>query len=64
MKKAKRVFREEFTLKQYFADVFTAMLFHGKQAAVCVFDEWTPDKLMMGNTKKNNNSETAFTVRR
>ena len=51
-------------MKQYFADVFTAMLFHGKQAAVCVFDEWTPDKLMMGNTKKNNNSETAFTVRR
>lgn len=51
-------------MKQYVVDAFTDMLFHGNQAVVCDLDEWTPDKLMMGNTKKNNNSETAFTVRR
>ena len=64
MKKAKRVFREEFTLKQYFADVFTDRLFHGKQSAVCVLDEWTPDKLIMDNTTENNFSEIEFSVRR
>ena len=55
---------EEFTLKQDVINAFTDMLFHGKQAAVCVLDEWTPDKLMMDNTTENSFSETAFTVRR
>ena len=64
MKKAKRVFREEFTLKQYFADVFTDMPFHGRQAAVCVLDEWTSDRLIVDNTTKNSFSEIEFSVRR
>ena len=57
MKKAKRYFWEEFTVKQYVVDAFTDMLFHGNQAAVCVRVEWMPDKLMMDNITENNFSE-------
>ena len=64
MKKTKRVFREKITIKQYVVDAFADMPFHGRQAAVCVLDEWTPDRLIVDNTTKNSFSEIAFTVRR
>ena len=50
-------------MKQYIADAFTDTVFHGNQAAVCILDEWLPDKLMMDIAGENNLSETAFTVR-
>jgi PhzF family phenazine biosynthesis protein len=50
-------------MKQYIADAFTDTLFHGNQAAVCVLDEWLPDKMMMDIARENNFSETAFTVK-
>ena len=50
-------------MKQYIVDAFTDTVFHGNQAAVCVLDEWLPDKLMMDIARENNFSETAFTVR-
>ncbi len=62
MKKAEQYYLEESTMKRYVIDAFTDILFHGKQAAVCVLDEWTPDKLMMDNTKENNYLEAAYLV--
>lgn len=50
-------------LKQFIVDAFTEQLFSGNQAAVCVLDEFLPDELMLGITRENNFSETAFTVR-
>ena len=31
-------------MKQYIVDAFTGVVFHGNQAAVCVLDEWLPEK--------------------
>jgi len=50
-------------MKQYVVDAFTDEVFRGNQAAVCVMDEWPDEELMMGITRENNFSETAFTVR-
>ena len=50
-------------MKQYIVDAFTDTVFHGNQAAVCVLDEWLPDKTMMDIAAENNFSETAFTVK-
>ena len=50
-------------MKQYILDAFSSMLFHGNQAAVCVLDEWLPEKLMMDIAAENNLSETAFAVK-
>lgn len=50
-------------MRQYVVDAFTERVFHGNQAAICVLDEWLPEDLMMGVTRENNFSETAFTVR-
>lgn len=50
-------------IKQYVADAFTAGLFHGNQAAVCVLENWLPDGMMMNIARENNFSETAFTVK-
>ena len=53
----------ETSMKQYIVDAFTDVLFHGNQAAVCVLDEWLPEKLMMDIAAENNLSETAFAVK-
>ena len=50
-------------LKQFIVDAFTEQLFTGNQAAVCVLDEFLSDELMLGITRENNFSETAFTVK-
>ncbi len=50
-------------MKQFVVDAFSAEVFHGNQAAVCVLDQWLPDELMLNIAKENNFSETAFTVR-
>ena len=50
-------------MKQYIVDAFTDTLFHGNQAAVCVLDEWLPEKVMMDIARENNFSETAFTIK-
>ena len=50
-------------MKQYVVDAFTDLVFHGNQAAVCVLDAWPDEDLMMGITRENNFSETAFTVK-
>lgn len=50
-------------MTQYVVDAFTDKVFHGNQAAICVLDNWLPEKLMMDITRENNFSETAFTVR-
>lgn len=50
-------------MKQYIVDAFTDKIFHGNQAAVCVLENWLPEKLMMNIAKENNFSETAFTVK-
>ncbi len=50
-------------MKQYVVDAFSAEVFHGNQAAVCVPDKWLPDELMKNIAKENNFSETAFAVK-
>ncbi len=51
-------------MKQYIVDAFTDKVFSGNPAAVCVMDEGLPEDLMMGITRENNLSETAFAVRK
>ncbi len=50
-------------MKQYVVDAFTDSVFGGNPAAVCVMEQWLPEKTMMDITKENNLSETAFAVR-
>ena len=50
-------------MKQYIVDAFTDKIFHGNQAAICVMDQWIPERLMLDIAKENNFSETAFTVK-
>ena len=50
-------------MRQYIVDAFTDSVFHGNQAAVCVFEKWPSEELMMNITRENNFSETAFTVK-
>lgn len=50
-------------MRQYIIDAFTDHLFGGNPAAVCVMQEWIPEKLMMDIAMENNFSETAFTVK-
>ena len=50
-------------MRQYIVDAFTDKVFHGNPAAVCVRDAWLPEELMMGITRENNFSETAFAVK-
>ena len=50
-------------MKQYVVDAFTDHVFAGNQAAICVWDDWVSDELMMHITKENNFSETAFLVK-
>ena len=50
-------------MKQYIVDAFTDKVFHGNQAAVCILEEWLPEKMMMDIAAENNFSETAFAVK-
>lgn len=50
-------------MRQYIIDTFTDKVFGGNPAAVCIMNEWLPDKTMMQITKENNLSETAFAVK-
>lgn len=50
-------------MRQYIVDAFTKKIFHGNQAAVCVLERWLPEETMMGITRENNFSETAFIVK-
>ena len=50
-------------LKQYVVDALTDRVFSGNPAAVCVTNEWLPEKTMMEITRENNLSETAFAVK-
>ena len=47
-------------IKMFQVDAFTSELFSGNPAAVCLLDEWLPDKLMLSIAAENNFSETAF----
>lgn len=50
-------------LKQYVVDAFTDTVFKGNPAAICILEQWLPDKLMLSIAKENNLSETAFSVK-
>jgi len=49
-------------LKLYQVDAFTDTIFAGNPAAVCLLQEWLPDKVMQQIAMENNLAETAFVV--
>ena len=49
-------------LPLYQVDAFTARLFAGNPAAVCLLERWLPDATMQAIAAENNLSETAFLV--
>jgi PhzF family phenazine biosynthesis protein len=51
-------------IKLFQVDAFTDHLFGGNPAAVCLLDEWLPDRTMQNIAMENNLSETAFLVRK
>ena len=51
-------------IKVYQVDAFTNNLFSGNPAAVCLLDNWLPDKVMQSIALENNLSETAFLVQK
>jgi len=46
----------------YQIDAFTGERFRGNPAAVCILQEWLPDKTMQNIAAENNLAETAFVV--
>ncbi len=46
----------------YQIDAFTDKRFGGNPAAVCILDEWLPDRMLQDVAAENNLSETAFVV--
>jgi PhzF family phenazine biosynthesis protein len=56
--------QREKRLKIYQVDAFSDRLFAGNPAAVCILDQWIPEKLMQQIAAENNLSETAFCVRK
>ena len=50
-------------IKLYQIDAFTARVFGGNPAAVCILDKWLDDELMQNIAAENNLSETAFAVK-
>ncbi|MCP4883443.1 MAG: PhzF family phenazine biosynthesis protein [Flavobacteriales bacterium] len=50
--------------KMYQIDAFSADVFGGNPAAVCVLEEWWADEIMQHVASENNLSETAFVVQR
>lgn len=51
-------------MKYYVVDAFTAELFSGNPAGVCVMDEWLPYETHKKIAAENNLSETAFVIDR
>ncbi|WP_439881771.1 PhzF family phenazine biosynthesis protein [Pontibacter sp. MBLB2868] len=49
-------------IKLYQVDAFTAKVFGGNPAAVCVLEDWLEDKTMQQIAAENNLAETAFVV--
>lgn len=49
--------------KIYQIDAFTAQLYSGNPAAVCILDTWIEDDLMQKIAMENNLAETAFAVK-
>lgn len=47
-------------IKQYTVDAFSAAVFGGNPAAVCILQEWLPEAVMLNIARENNLSETAF----
>jgi PhzF family phenazine biosynthesis protein len=47
----------------YQIDAFTAHVFSGNPAAVCLLEDWIDDRQLQGIAAENNLSETAFLVR-
>lgn len=52
------------TVPFYHVDAFTAEVFSGNPAGVCLLDEWLQDELLQAVAAENNLPETAFLVRR
>ncbi|SFN08807.1 PhzF family phenazine biosynthesis protein [Thermodesulforhabdus norvegica] len=48
----------------YQVDAFTLKPFRGNPAAVCIIEEWLPDRIMQLIARENNLSETAFALER
>lgn len=48
----------------YQIDAFTDERFRGNPAAVCILQEWLPDKMLQDIAAENNLAETAFVVER
>ena len=48
----------------YQVDAFTAKLFSGNPAAVCLLEDWPVDATLQNIARENNLSETAFLVRK
>jgi len=46
----------------YQIDAFTEERFRGNPAAVCMLNEWLPDKILQDIAAENNLAETAFVV--
>ena len=51
-------------IKIYQVDAFTSKLFSGNPAAVCLLDNWLPDRVMQSVALENNLSETAFLIKK
>ncbi len=50
-------------MKQFIVDAFTDKIFSGNPAAVCVVENFPPEKVMLNIAQENNLSETAFIVK-
>ena len=50
-------------MKQFIVDAFTAKIFGGNPAAVCVLENFPSEELMQNIARENNLSETAFAVK-
>ena len=51
-------------IKIHQIDAFTDKLFAGNPAAVCILNQWLPDKTMQSIAAENNLAETAFVIKR
>ena len=51
-------------LPYYQVDAFTAKVFGGNPAGVCVLENWLPDDVLQSIAAENNLAETAFFTRR
>ncbi len=49
-------------IKMFQVDAFASEPFGGNPAAVCILNDWLPDRMMLQIAEENNLSETAFAV--